>query len=258
MLAPVRVRQLVARISRLSRTRTTRSTTSGCARRSASRSTATRSTTPNAAAWAWSTATGSTTTSNTACEWPKWRAQHRQGQAADGGGRLSQRLQGRLGDRRCRTIIRAASASSRSCRRSASARGCRSMERGVFLKKMQGGLKEWPGVQIILNATRIGGTWSNWYDTHVQMRRLPRPRTSSASRSSTTSSTSTWPRIDRNERKKLAEQIQRDDPGKLLFRPGVPPRLCQCDRAAHRGRRNGRTCSRRSPPATPIRGRTSS
>ena len=39
------------------------------------------------------------------------------------------------------------------------------MERGVFLKKMQGGLKEWPGVQIIFNVTRIGGTWSNWYDT---------------------------------------------------------------------------------------------
>ena len=39
------------------------------------------------------------------------------------------------------------------------------MERGVFLKKMQGGVSQWPGVQIILNATRIGGTWSNWYDT---------------------------------------------------------------------------------------------
>lgn len=39
------------------------------------------------------------------------------------------------------------------------------MERGVFLKKLQGGLREWPGVQIIFNATRIGGTWSNWYDT---------------------------------------------------------------------------------------------
>ena len=38
------------------------------------------------------------------------------------------------------------------------------MERGVFLKRMESGLKEWPGVQIILNATRIGGTWSNWYD----------------------------------------------------------------------------------------------
>jgi ABC-type transport system substrate-binding protein len=39
------------------------------------------------------------------------------------------------------------------------------MERGVFQKRMQGGLKEWPGVQIILNATRLGGTWSSWYDT---------------------------------------------------------------------------------------------
>lgn len=38
------------------------------------------------------------------------------------------------------------------------------MERGVFLKKMETGLSQWPGVQIILNATRIGGTWSNWYD----------------------------------------------------------------------------------------------
>jgi peptide/nickel transport system substrate-binding protein len=39
------------------------------------------------------------------------------------------------------------------------------MERGVFLKKLQGGMREWPGVQIIFNATRIGGTWSNWYDS---------------------------------------------------------------------------------------------
>jgi peptide/nickel transport system substrate-binding protein len=38
------------------------------------------------------------------------------------------------------------------------------MERGVFLQRLQGGLKEWPGVQIILNATRMGGTWSNWYE----------------------------------------------------------------------------------------------
>jgi peptide/nickel transport system substrate-binding protein len=39
------------------------------------------------------------------------------------------------------------------------------MERGVFLKKMESGLSQWPGVQIILNATRIGGTWSNWYES---------------------------------------------------------------------------------------------
>ena len=38
------------------------------------------------------------------------------------------------------------------------------MEQGVFLQKLQGGLKEWPGVQILFNATRMGGTWSNWYE----------------------------------------------------------------------------------------------
>ena len=39
------------------------------------------------------------------------------------------------------------------------------MERGVYLKRLEGGLKEWPGVQIIMNATRIGGSWSSWYDS---------------------------------------------------------------------------------------------
>jgi peptide/nickel transport system substrate-binding protein len=42
------------------------------------------------------------------------------------------------------------------------------MERGVFLKRLQGGLKGWPGVQIILNAARVGGTWSSWYDSYMR------------------------------------------------------------------------------------------
>jgi ABC-type transport system substrate-binding protein len=42
------------------------------------------------------------------------------------------------------------------------------MERGVFLKRLQGGLKQWPGVQIILDAARVGGTWSNWYDSFMR------------------------------------------------------------------------------------------
>ena len=42
------------------------------------------------------------------------------------------------------------------------------IERGVFLKRLQGGLKEWPGLQIILNAARVGGTWSNWYDSFMK------------------------------------------------------------------------------------------
>jgi ABC-type transport system substrate-binding protein len=42
------------------------------------------------------------------------------------------------------------------------------MERGVFMKRLQGGLKQWPGVQIILDAARVGGTWSNWYDSFMR------------------------------------------------------------------------------------------
>jgi ABC-type transport system substrate-binding protein len=42
------------------------------------------------------------------------------------------------------------------------------MERGIFLKRLQGGLRQWPGVQIILNAARVGGTWSNWYDSFMR------------------------------------------------------------------------------------------
>src|SRR5215467_10515800 len=38
-------------------------------------------------------------------------------------------------------------------------------KRRLVTAHMEGGLKEWPGVQIIMNATRIGGTWSNWYDS---------------------------------------------------------------------------------------------
>jgi hypothetical protein len=37
------------------------------------------------------------------------------------------------------------------------------MERGVYLEDA-GRHARWPGTQIIFNATRIGGTWSNWHD----------------------------------------------------------------------------------------------
>ena len=60
------------------------------------------------------------------------------------------------------------------------------MERGVYLKKMQGGLKEWPGVQIIFNATRIGGTLVELVRRACSNAAASRPRTSSASRTSTT------------------------------------------------------------------------
>ncbi len=42
------------------------------------------------------------------------------------------------------------------------------MERGVFLQRLQGGLKDWPGVQIIMAGARIGGSWSNWYEAYFK------------------------------------------------------------------------------------------
>lgn len=38
------------------------------------------------------------------------------------------------------------------------------MERGAFLQKTRQNLKQWPGVQIIVQGARIGGSWANWYD----------------------------------------------------------------------------------------------
>ena len=82
------------------------------------------------------------------------------------------------------------------------------MERGVFLKKMQGGVKEWPGIQIVFNATRIGGRGRTG-TTRCSAAGASIPRIFSASRTWTTSSRSTWTLHDRTERKNLAEQIQR-------------------------------------------------
>jgi ABC-type transport system substrate-binding protein len=82
------------------------------------------------------------------------------------------------------------------------------MERGVYLKRMEGGLKEWPGLQIIMNATRIGGSWANWYEGMFRCggfqgqdmicvkdldEKFAKYRTSH----------------DRTEREKLAQEIQR-------------------------------------------------
>jgi peptide/nickel transport system substrate-binding protein len=83
------------------------------------------------------------------------------------------------------------------------------MERGVFLKRLQGGLKQWPGVQIILNAARVGGTWSNWYDSFMRCggfngrdrNCVPELDAKFAQYLAST---------DRDERKKLAYAIQRE------------------------------------------------
>ena len=109
------------------------------------------------------------------------------------------------------------------------------MERGVFLKQMQGSLRDWPGVadHPHRNAHRRHVVQLVRHD--VQVRRLPgqglllRQGPRRPVRQKYLAS------YDKAERKQLAEQIQTNDAGRILFRAGVPPRLRQCDRAARRG-----------------------
>ena len=82
------------------------------------------------------------------------------------------------------------------------------MERGVFLKQLQGGLKQWPGTQIILNAARIGGTWSNWYDTRFKCGGF-NAKDFFCVKSLDDQFEKYQASSDRAERKQLAEQIQR-------------------------------------------------
>jgi peptide/nickel transport system substrate-binding protein len=92
------------------------------------------------------------------------------------------------------------------------------MERGVFLKRLQAGLKEWPGVQIILNAARVGGAWSNWYDSFMRCGgfngkdRNCVPELDAKFRQYLAS-------VDRGERQKLAEEIQREILDNCYFVP---------------------------------------
>jgi len=83
------------------------------------------------------------------------------------------------------------------------------MERGVFLKRLQAGLKEWPGVQIILNAARIGGTWSNWYDSYMRCGGF-NGRDRNCLPELDAKFTRYLASVDRGEREKLAEEIQRE------------------------------------------------
>ena len=42
------------------------------------------------------------------------------------------------------------------------------LERAVYTKRRQGGLKEWPGVNIIFAGARIGASWANWYESNFK------------------------------------------------------------------------------------------
>ena len=82
------------------------------------------------------------------------------------------------------------------------------MERGVYLKRMETGLKEWPGLQIIMNATRMGGSWSNWYDGMFKCGGFQSKDMIcvKALDDKFTKYTTTYDRIDRQ---KIAEEIQK-------------------------------------------------
>src|SRR3954462_15028064 len=92
------------------------------------------------------------------------------------------------------------------------------MERGVYLKKLSTGLKEWPGVQIIMNATRIGGSWANWYEGMFkcggyQGQDMICVKDLDAKFEQYQKS------FNRDERKKLGEEIQREILENLYFVP---------------------------------------
>jgi peptide/nickel transport system substrate-binding protein len=82
------------------------------------------------------------------------------------------------------------------------------MERGIFLQRLQSGLKDWPGTQIIFQATRIAGSWSFWYEAFFKCGGF-----SSRDRICVKDLDAKFEQYERSinpaERKKLAEEIQR-------------------------------------------------
>ena len=82
------------------------------------------------------------------------------------------------------------------------------MERGIFFQRLQGGLKEFPGTQIILHGARIGGSWSFWYEGHFKCGGF-----NSRDRICVKDLDAKFDQYERSinpaERKKLAEEIQR-------------------------------------------------
>ena len=82
------------------------------------------------------------------------------------------------------------------------------MERGIFFQKLQGGLKEFPGVQMILHGVRIAGSWSFWYEANFKC-----GGSNSRDRICVKDLDGKFDQYERSinpaERKKLAEEIQR-------------------------------------------------
>ena len=82
------------------------------------------------------------------------------------------------------------------------------MERGIFFQRLQGGLKEFPGTQIILQGVRIAGSWSFWYEGYFKCGGF-----SSRDRICVKDLDAKFELYERSinpaERKKLADEIQR-------------------------------------------------
>jgi peptide/nickel transport system substrate-binding protein len=82
------------------------------------------------------------------------------------------------------------------------------MERGAFLQRTRQGLQQWPGTQIIMQGARIGGSWANWYDGFFKG-----GGNNVADRVNVAELDAKYTRylaaVDPDERKRLAEEIQR-------------------------------------------------
>ena len=114
---------------------------------------------------------------------------------------------------------------------------------------MQGGLREWPGVQIIFNATRIGGTWSNWYDSMFRCGGF-NSKDFFCVKELDDQFNKYLASYDRDERKQLAEQIQRTILEEYYFVPvfrhafvnAIGPRLADAEVAGRLSDDNLRLC----------------
>ena len=82
------------------------------------------------------------------------------------------------------------------------------MERGIFFQKLRGGMKEFPGVQMILHGVRIAGSWSFWYEANFKC-----GGANSRDRVCVKELDAKFEQYEKSlkpaERKKLAEEIQR-------------------------------------------------
>ena len=98
--------------------------------------------------------------------------------------------------------------------------------------------------------------WANWYESHVQMRRPARRRCVLRQRSR-----SQIRAVSGLRQTRRAQGARRGHPAgtssELLLRAGIPPRLHERDRSTHRRQEMAGCLSDTSPPATPIRGKTS-